>query len=329
MVLHETKAKKRAFTLIELLVVIAIIALLIAILLPSIGKARRAAWQTISLQNLSQIGRGVAQYNTENKGYQPFFQNYGNAPSGARYWTGAGFRIPTNQSTTSYTATWLAFGKNCDGYWYSNNPDMDVPAAYRPLNQYIGYDNIEEPGTITRGWQSNSVAPGSMRYNTRVDVCRDPSDKVSFQRLNPFPTPYNLMNAYDDVGTSYQYQLLWLVQVNQTIGSQNQGQWNGAFRFGMERMKLADTFQPSRMVYANDQYADCTINDSRAVHIPVVNGYGDPDKSNLLFLDGHAKYHKVYSAAGLNGAFINPSTGQPYQAYANDEYQMIFSDLHP
>jgi prepilin-type processing-associated H-X9-DG protein len=60
-----------AFTLVELLVVIGIIALLIAILLPSLGLARQAAQRTACAAKLQQIMVAATLHANEHQGYYP------------------------------------------------------------------------------------------------------------------------------------------------------------------------------------------------------------------------------------------------------------------
>ncbi len=64
-------SRPNGFTLIELLVVISIVALLIALLLPALGRARRAALLTTCQANVRQITQGVLSYAFDFDGLLP------------------------------------------------------------------------------------------------------------------------------------------------------------------------------------------------------------------------------------------------------------------
>ena len=63
----DAKQVRNGFTLIELLVVISIIALLVGILLPALGAARKSAINARCLSNLRQTGIALTAYDTDNR----------------------------------------------------------------------------------------------------------------------------------------------------------------------------------------------------------------------------------------------------------------------
>ena len=66
--------RKAAFTLIELLVVIAIVAMLVAILMPSLAAARNQAKASVCLSNLKRLGTGMVLYMNSNRDQFPPFR---------------------------------------------------------------------------------------------------------------------------------------------------------------------------------------------------------------------------------------------------------------
>jgi len=75
---------RRAFTLIELLVVIAVIALLIGILLPSLGAARNAGRAVVCANNTRQVAIAVFAYTVDQRVF-PASYLYANTPEGTSW----------------------------------------------------------------------------------------------------------------------------------------------------------------------------------------------------------------------------------------------------
>ncbi len=89
--------RPRAFTLIELLVVISIIALLIALLLPSLGQAKEVAQDARCMNNMRQFGMALNIFAEENQQHLPGVYTWGEREVWKRDWLsgqhqgGAGF----------------------------------------------------------------------------------------------------------------------------------------------------------------------------------------------------------------------------------------------
>ena len=164
------RSRKSAFTLVELLVVIGIIAVLLSILLPSLGRARENAKRIQCMSNLRQISLAFVMYCHENKDWFPSPAVFGGpSPTALGY--------GDQPAPSGYPADWIGWTEDWI-VWRHKTPDQPLRGAI------VRYLNNPSSGAIM--------------------MC--PSDQSGYRRLQngsegPYPYSY-VLNSYMSFGTN-------------------------------------------------------------------------------------------------------------------------------
>jgi len=150
------RSRQRGFTLIELLVVIAVIALLMAILMPVLGKARKQGYDAVCRSNLRQIGFGAYMYADAwdlymprgaagNKAWYMLFMGYlSQRPVGNDYRTVKIYRCPAypnKEQTVCYVVNGWDFRDRTDSTGREITSHSRLSTCTRPSQTLYLVDN--------------------------------------------------------------------------------------------------------------------------------------------------------------------------------------------
>jgi prepilin-type N-terminal cleavage/methylation domain-containing protein/prepilin-type processing-associated H-X9-DG protein len=202
--------KKKAFTLIELLVVISIIALLLAILIPSLNRAMELARRIICGSHLKTLTKGSSAYATAHGGW---FVPAGYSP----YYDSDSPGTPPEQNSCNWVSN-VTYRKYIDIDNYKTIQQkgiMQSPKEFLCPSDKISIDpdNVSQYGVLTSyaynvtDWNPWSGGSGNGWKNRivghRVDSINEPADKLNFIDGIDWWTDWvaaNYKNGWDKLG---------------------------------------------------------------------------------------------------------------------------------